>query len=158
MKAWTILYMVLLAACSQLPPSDATPNAVSLTREEVAAFVGHYDSSWNTKNVAAMESIYGKSFVYFTSVGGTSTRAQNLEVLGADYYKVLKADRSELEIIIDGNTAIVSSRWRGNGIWKDTTFNDNQRCGLVIQKQNGQLKLLSEHCVEIQGDTARAAD
>ena len=72
-----------------------------------------------------------------------------IEILAADYYKVIAATRTEVDILIDGNIAIVSSRWQGNGIFKDEPFNDNQRCGLVIQKKGKELKLLSEHCVDI---------
>lgn len=156
LKALTAL--VLLAACDRPQPAANSADMVAITPEEVKAFVAHYDSAWNSKNVAAMDTIYGRSYVYFTSVGSTTSGAANLEVLGASYYKVLKAERTDLEIVIDGNTAVVSSRWRGNGLWKDSTFNDNQRCGLVIRKQNGRLRLLTEHCVEIKGHTARAAD
>ena len=99
-----------------------------------------------------MDSLYASQYKYFTSVGGVSSRARNLEILAADYYKVISAQRTEIEISIDGNTAIVSSRWRGNGIWQGEPFNDNQRCGLVIQKQGKELKLLSEHCVDISSE------
>lgn len=130
------------------------PPDAGLTIEEVQTFVAHYDSAWNSKQVSEMDSLYGRAYVYFTSIGGITNRAANLEVLAADYYKVLQASRTELDIRIDGNTAVVGSRWQGNGLWKGTPFKDNQRCGLVIQKQQGRLKLLSEHCVEIKADTA----
>jgi ketosteroid isomerase-like protein len=146
-----LLIMAILIACNEKTPVAAAPE--SLTKEEVTTFIAHYDSSWNAKKVGVIDSSMGKEYVYFSSLGSTTSRAKSLEVLAADYYKVLQAKRSELDILIDGNTAIVSSRWQGNGIWKDTTFKDNQRCGLVIQKQQGQLKLLAEHCVEIKVDT-----
>ena len=101
------------------------------------------------KNNRVVDSLYASKYQYFTSVGGVSSRARNLEILAADYYKVIAATRTEVDILIDGNIAIVSSRWQGNGIFKDEPFNDNQRCGLVIQKKGEELKLLSEHCVDI---------
>ena len=124
----------------------------NLTQEEVLGFLNTYDHAWNTKKVKTVDSLYASQYKYFTSVGGVSSRARNLEILMADYYKLIGASRTEVQISIEGNTAIVSSRWQGNGIWKGESFNDNQRCGLVIQKQASQLKLLSEHCVDISAE------
>ncbi|WP_276484562.1 nuclear transport factor 2 family protein [Paraflavitalea pollutisoli] len=152
-----LLTLSLYTSCMQ-QSTIVTPAAENITQEEVQAFVAHYDSAWNSKQVSEMDSLYGRAYVYFTSIGGMTNREANLEVLGADYYNVLQASRTELDIRIDGNTAIVGSRWQGNGLWKGTPFKDNQRCGLVIQKQQGKLKLLTEHCVEIKADTATAAE
>ena len=144
----TIFITLLSVACGSEDRSfqDLTNN---LTKEEVITFLNTYDSAWNTKNNKVVDSLYALEYQYFTSVGGVSSRARNLEILAADYYKIIAANRTEVDISIDGNIAIVSSRWQGNGIWKDEPFNDNQRCGLVIQKKGKELKLLSEHCVDI---------
>lgn len=120
-----------------------------ISKEEVTSFLKTYDDAWNAKNSRVVDSLYSLQYRYYTSVGGISSRARNLEILAANYYKLITANRSEIDISIDGDVAIVSSRWQGNGIWKDVPFSDNQRCGLVIQKTGGGLKLLSEHCVDI---------
>lgn len=120
-----------------------------ITREEVLAFLNAYDAAWNNKNDKTVDSLYASQYRYFTSVGGVSSRARNLEILAAEYYHLTAAERTEIDIAIDGNVAIVSSRWKGNGVWQGEPFNDNQRCGLVIQKKGTQLKLLTEHCVDI---------
>ena len=124
-------------------------NKSTLTKEEVLAFVKTYDDAWNTRKRDVVDSLYASHYRYFTSVGDVSSRRRNLEILSADYYQLTSAIRSEIEITIEENTAIVSSRWRGSGTWRGTPFEDNQRCGLVIQKRGTELKLLSEHCVEI---------
>lgn len=129
--------------------SSLQASAGNLSKDEVLAFLNVYDDAWNTKKNKVVDSLYAPQYKYFTSVGGISSRARNLEILAADYYTLIAARRTEVDISIDGNTAIVSSRWQGNGIWKGEPFNDNQRCGLVIQKQGKELKLLSEHCVDI---------
>ncbi|WP_315821855.1 hypothetical protein [Paraflavitalea speifideaquila] len=105
-----LFFMATLMACNEQTPLAAAPE--SLTKEEVTAFIAHYDSSWNAKQVAVIDSSMGKEYVYFSSLGSTTSRAKSLEVLAADYYKVLQANRSELNILIDGNTAIVSSAGR----------------------------------------------
>ena len=125
---------------------------ISITTEEVIAFLKTYDDAWNLKNRSVVDSLYAPQYKYFTSVGGVSSRARNLEILAADYYKLISGSRTELDISVNGNIAIVSSRWQGTGIWKGEPFSDNQRCGLVIQKKGNKLKLLSEHCVDISSD------
>ena len=144
-KIVTTLVILFAIACK----GDSADRGSNLSKEEVIAFVNKYDEAWNTKRDKVVDSLYASQYKYFTSVGGVSSRARNLEILAADYYKLISAQRTEIEISIDGNIAIVSSRWRGNGIWQGEPFNDNQRCGLVIQKQGKELKLLSEHCVDI---------
>lgn len=148
MKLFSCFVFFAGVACKNNESSLQT-SAGNLSKDEVLAFLNTYDDAWNTKKNKVVDSLYAPQYKYFTSVGGISSRARNLEILAADYYTLIAARRTEVDISIDGNTAIVSSRWQGNGIWKGEPFNDNQRCGLVIQKQGKELKLLSEHCVDI---------
>jgi hypothetical protein len=138
---------IIVISCRNNQSPEGSVN--NLSKEEVLAFLHKYDEAWNTKQNKVVDSLYAPQYKYFTSVGGVSSRTRNLEILAADYYKLLTAKRSEIEIYIDGNTAIVSSRWQGNGLWQGESFSDNQRCGLVIQKRGKELRLLSEHCVDI---------
>lgn len=138
------LLLVSFSSCQNMADSEA-----AISKAEVLAFLHAYDAAWNKKDHKIVDSLYGTSYRYFTSVGGVSSRARNLEILVADYYRLDAAKRTEIEISVDGNTAVVSSRWKASGRWRGAPFDDNQRCGLVIQKQGSQLKLLSEHCVDI---------
>lgn len=150
-----LLFPVAIAAtlfCVACKTSKSLP-VETISREEILAFLKQYDDAWNSKNVARVDSLFGTSYTYFTSTGKVNKRAESLATLAADYYRLLNANRSEVEVFIDGNTAVVSSRWKGNGTWKGSSFTDDQRCGLIIQKQNGLMKLLSEHCVQIAKDT-----
>lgn len=142
-----LLFFCLFSCKNEGKLSESS--SADLSKEEVLAFLQKYDEAWNAKKNKEVDAIYAPQYKYFTSVGGVSSRARNLEILAADYYKLITANRTEIEIAIDGNTAIVSSRWTGNGTWKGEPFNDIQRCGLVIQKKGKDLKLLSEHCVDI---------
>lgn len=143
--------MITVVSCNSNPRAS---NNSFITKEEVLAFIKKYDTSWNNKMVSFVDSSLATSYVYFTSTGGLTTRERTLEFLGSNEYKINSADRSEIDIWIDGNTAIVSSHWKGEGVWSGGSFKDNQRCGMVIQKQNNQLKLLTEHCVEIKQDSS----
>ena len=152
-KTFPFLVILITIACNNKQESSQSLS-VNLSKEEVIAFLNIYDDAWNTKKDKVVDSLYASQYRYFTSVGGVSSRARNLEILAADYYKLIAAKRTEVDIAIDGNIAIVSSRWQGNGMWQGAPFNDNQRCGLVIQKKGKELKLLSEHCVDISTEPA----
>jgi hypothetical protein len=144
-----IITLLFVAGCS----SDSTPKpieAAMLTEAEVREFVTAYDNMWAKRDTTAMKEAIDEKYIYFTSTGKTTSRNS---IIGwftpADKYKVDTAARSEITITLNGNTAIVSSRWVGSGTFGNESFKDNQRCGLVVQKLDGRLKLISEHCVQI---------
>lgn len=148
-KLFVVLLPIFVSALLSCSQDKHLREVEGLARDEVISFLKTYDEAWKAKKSNVVDSLYAPQYKYFTSVGGVSSRARNLEILSADYYTLISANRTEVEISIEGNTAIVSSRWQGNGVWKGEPFTDIQRCGLVIQKNEKGLKLLSEHCVDI---------
>ena len=121
-----------------------------LTEAEVKDFIGKYDRLWASRDTTGMKQAMDENYIYFTSTGSTIGRTDILSWFNpVDKYQVEKAERTEISIQINGNTAIVSSRWIGNGSFGEEKFNDDQRCGLVIQKANGRLVLVAEHCTQI---------
>lgn len=134
--------------CNERSEKPAVGSA--LTEKEVIDFVNDYDNMWAKRDTNAMKEAMADNYIYFTSVGSTTDRK---EILGwfvpANKYKVDTAIRSEIAVTIHGNTAIVSSRWIGSGSFDGEKFRDDQRCSLTIQKENGEMKLISEHCTQI---------
>lgn len=121
-----------------------------LTEAEVKDFVNKYDRLWADRDTTGMKQAMDEKYIYFTSTGATIGRNDMMNwFTPADKYKIEKAERTEVSVQINGSTAIVSSRWVGNGSFDGEKFNDDQRCGLVIQKKNGRLILISEHCTQI---------
>jgi hypothetical protein len=138
----------LFAGCKNEP--DRAENKNLLTEKEVIDFIVRYDDMWAKRDTMAMKEAISENYIYFTSTGNTFNRARILSWFDpADKYKVDTATRSEISITIHDNTAVVSSRWIGSGSFSGERFNDDQRCSLVIQKENGKLKLISEHCTQI---------
>jgi len=110
----------------------------------------NYDRSWNAKDVKSLERILADDYVYFSSEGALTTRKATLEFLVSPDYKLTSVERSEMKILSQSNSvAVVSSRWKGRGMYGKEEINDDQRCGLVFVKQGGTWKLLSEHCAQI---------
>jgi hypothetical protein len=117
---------------------------------EVADFISHYDDLWSRRDTTGMKEAMAENYIYFTSVGSTTDRNKIISwFTPADKYKVDSAMRSEISVTINGNTAVVSSRWVGSGSFDGERFRDDQRCSLTILKEKGRLKLISEHCTQI---------
>ena len=149
-----IKYMVVFAfaflcfGCKEIAEKPALENA--LTEKEVRDFVSDYDNMWAKRDTAAMKEAMADNYIYFTSAGSTTDRKKILGwFVPADKYKVDTAIRSEIAVTIHGNIAVVGSRWIGSGSFDGEKFRDDQRCSLTIQKENGKIKLISEHCTQI---------
>lgn len=121
----------------------------SLQEDGVIRAVEAYDQAWNRKDATAVGRILANNYVYFSSEGAVLPRQEMLNFLRSPKYVLNGADRSELEVRRTDRTAVVSSRWKGNGTYDGKEFHDDQRCSLVLTQEGRQWKLLSEHCTQI---------
>lgn len=145
---WLLVFAVFCFGCNERFEKPPLENA--LTEKEVRNFINDYDNMWAKRDTTALKEAMADNYIYFTSVGSTTDRKKILGwFVPADKYKVDTAVRSEIDVTIHGNTAIVSSRWIGSGSFDGEKFRDDQRCSLTIQKENGKMKLISEHCTQI---------
>ena len=150
MKKWFVLLVIgsLYFGCNE--KSETSDQLNGLTEREVRDFINVYDTMWAKRDTVAMKESMSENYIYFSSTGSTSNRERVISwFTPPDKYKVDTAMRSEINVTIHGNTAIVSSRWIGSGSFDSERFSDDQRCSLTIQKENGKLKLISEHCTQI---------
>ena len=118
---------------------------------EIRQVISQYDNAWNKKDVKTVGKFLADDYIYFTSTGGLSDRKKTLDFLTSPDYKLTFVERSEIVVHNAGDTAIVSSRWKGRGTYGKEMINDDQRCGIVFVKEKKTWKLLSEHCVQIAG-------
>jgi ketosteroid isomerase-like protein len=147
MKKYILLLLStsLLVACT-----NTTSSRDQLSEKEVMDFIKHYDGLWANRDTTGMKETIADNYIYFSSTGNTTTRDRIISwFTPADKYKVDTAIRSEISITINANTAVVSSRWVGSGSFDGESFRDDQRCSLTIQKEQGKLKLIAEHCTQI---------
>ena len=122
----------------------------ALTREEVIAVIKKFDDGWQTKNLHTVDSVLAPGYVYFTQSGGTFSRANLVQTAGSQDYTLQNAERKEYHVQLFGNTAVVSTRWQGKGMYMGTPFNEDQRCSITIIKHDGKTEILSEHCTPIR--------
>ena len=150
MRKYILLFVVagFINACSDHQKEKTAEDKI--TEKEVTDFIKHYDELWAKRDTTGMKKAIAENYIYFTSTGNTTTRDRIISwFTPADKYKVDSAIRSEISVTINDNTAVVSSRWIGSGSFDGEKFKDDQRCSLTIQKENGELKLISEHCTQI---------
>lgn len=141
--------IIVLSAIVLLVGSLTVTPQTPVNTSDVLQVLKKYDAAWNKKDVEGVAQILAPDYVYFNSLGGTSTRQQTLDFLGSPDYKLTFAERTEIKSYRTGNTVVVSSRWIGKGSWRNGEINDDQRCGLVFVKMGKDWKLITEHCTQI---------
>ena len=121
-----------------------------LTREEVIAVINQFDKGWENKNLRAVDAVLAPSYIYFTQSGGTFSRDSVVQTAGSTHYALKDMSRSAFYVELYGNSAIVSSRWQGKGIYYGVPFDEDQRCSITVVKQNNKIQIVSEHCTPIK--------
>ena len=112
--------------------------------------IGKFDEGWKNKDEAIVDSVLSEHYVYFTQSGYTFNRAKLVATAGSDVYTLQNMERENFVVQIEGNTAVVSTIWKGEGYYHGEQFNDRQRCSVTIVKHNGVVKILAEHCTPIK--------
>lgn len=130
--------------------TDTKVTSDTLTETEVKDFIAQYDQKWSNRDTVALKDILDDNYIYFTSTGATSNKKESIGMFDpANNYTIEKSARSEIKVILNGNTAVVNSHWIGNGTFMGTAFNDDQRCGIVLKKTDNKIRIISENCVQI---------
>ena len=130
--------------------SIGKPDTDSLTKEEVYTVVTAFDNAWKSKIAPAVDSVLSSSYIYFTPSGNILTRDSIVATAASGTYYLSRADRIISDIQVDGNTAVVNTRWQGKGNYRGEPFDDDQRCSITVVKIDGLVKIISEHCTTIK--------
>jgi hypothetical protein len=138
----TFSCIALIVACK--------PKESPLTEEEVTTVINKFDEGWKNKDSKKVDSVISEKYLYFTQSGHTFDRNSLLATAGSNVYQLQTMEREAQTILIEGNTAVVNTVWTGKGSYHGEDFNDRQRCSITIVKNNGQVRILSEHCTPIK--------
>ena len=130
--------------------SSCTRHQTPLTKEEVIAVIEKFDDGWKNKNQKVVDSTLSASYTYFTQSGGIFSRDSVVATSGEPGYSLHDMSRTQLDITIIDNTAIVSTRWKGKGMYRGAPFDEDQRCSIVVIKKHNKVEILSEHCTPIK--------
>jgi ketosteroid isomerase-like protein len=144
MQRFTPLLLSVTLACAPTVQSEPP------TPDEIRSVINTYDAAWNRRDSARVAAVLAPDYVYFSSTGQLTPRAETLALLTSPNYVLTSAERSELQVTHAAATvALASSRWRGHGRWQGKAFTDDQRCSLVFGRTAGHWQLLAEHCTQI---------
>lgn len=124
----------------------------NITEDEVLEIIKKFDDGWRNKNLKQVDETLSPIYVYFTQSGGTFSRDSVVQTAGSAQYLLDRMDRSTFTVSLYGNTAVVSTRWKGKGIYKGTPFNEDQRCSIILIKKDSKVQILSEHCTPIKAN------
>jgi hypothetical protein len=138
-----ILFTVLFSSCRKRQ---------LLTEQEVLDVINRFDEGWKNKNLKLVDSVLAPPYIYFTQSGGLFSREGVVKTAGSDEYKLDSVWRHAIEVKLYENTAVVTTRWEGKGIYRGVPFNEDQRCSIIIIKTNNKVQILSEHCTPIKTD------
>ena len=138
-----ILFTVLFSSCKKRQ---------QLTEQEVIDVINRFDEGWKNKNLKEVDSVLAPAYIYFTQSGGLFSREGVVKTAGSDEYKLDSVKRNAIEITLYENTAVVSTRWYGRGIYRAVPFDEEQRCSIIVVKTNNKVEILSEHCTPIKTD------
>lgn len=121
-----------------------------LTEQEVISVINRFDDGWRSKNLKEVDSVLAPAYIYFTQSGGVFSREGVVQTAGSPEYSLEKMQRSAIKVQLYDNTAIVSTRWQGKGVYRGRPFDEDQCCSMVIVKKNDRVEILSEHCTPIK--------
>jgi len=136
-----IVFVVGFTACTR---------QYALTEEEAIRVIKAFDEGWRNKNLKMVDSVLAPSYIYFTQSGGTFSRGNLVLTAGSSEYTLQSMDRSAFFVQLYGNTAVVSTRWKGKGMYQGVPFDEDQRCSITIIKKSNKVEILSEHCTPIK--------
>lgn len=147
---FTVTAILLLSSLTFL---SCKKTQAPLTEQEVINVINRFDEGWRTKNLKEVDSVLAPAYIYFTQSGGTFSRDSVVQTAGSSNYILERVQRVDIIVKLYENTAVVSTRWKGKGIYRDTPFDEDQRCSVIIIKSNNKVEILSEHCTPVK--TAR---
>ena len=149
LRSWMVLApCVAISGCTG--PDAGSTTDIPLSASQVLTVVREYDAAWLRKDAEVVASLLADEFAYFSSTGGVRSREWLLEdLLGHPEYELNRAERGELDVILHGSTAVVSSRWRGVGSYAGQPVDDDQRCSVVVARQASATRIVMEHCTQI---------
>lgn len=117
--------------------------------QEIRQLVERYDNALNRKDVAVVEHLLAPEYGYFSSKGEVRSRQSLLDELLSPKYILASAERTEVKVYQTSGTAVVSSRWKGQGRYDGQPFHDDQRCSIILARDKQQWLVVSEHCTQI---------
>ena len=121
----------------------------SKAEREAAKINEEFDKAIVSRDAAAYERILADDFIFTSSDGMVTDKAQELAKVKSGDLKFESAKSDDVRVKIFGKTAIVTGRYTAKGTSKGKDFTFAERYTAVFVKRNGRWQMVSEHASEI---------
>jgi ketosteroid isomerase-like protein len=117
---------------------------------EIERLAEEWNTAWLRKDVATVERLMTKSYVYVPPNGHILDRSAMLDIITSPTYKLRRGKITEARAIeITANVAALIHRWRGAGTFEGRSFTDDHRCVTIFVKQRRRWLMAFEMCTAI---------
>ena len=141
MKQYIIVVLAILALATpgltQPKAGGADPTATLKALEEKWA------SAQVKGDTAAMQALLADSFVYTDIEGGTKTKAEMIREIKAGTLKIETAAVDDVKVMLYGDAAVVTGRWKGKGTENGKPFDDIERWTDTWVRVKGQWRCVA---------------
>ena len=113
------------------------------------AVIRELEAKWDAASLkgdtAALDALFADSFITTDSDGKVRTKAEVLAGLKSGDMKYQAAKADEIRVYLNGDTAIVSGRWKGKFTEKGKPMDVVERFTDTFVKRNGQWRCVASH-------------
>jgi len=107
------------------------------------------EEKWDAANLkgdaAALDGIFADTFITTDAEGKVRSKAEVVAALKSGDIKYQAAKADEIKVYLNGDTAIVSGRWRGKFTEKGKPMDVSERFTDTWVKRNGQWRCIASH-------------
>ena len=118
-----------------------------------------WNEAWLTKDVAAVEKMAAKDYMYVGPRGQVLRRAGILKIIRSRSYRLARGHWTEIWVsVLGSDAALVVDRFTGEGEYRGLRFTEDHRHTTVWVRRAGQWQVRLEHCSEITAGRGSEAD
>jgi hypothetical protein len=118
-----------------------------------------WNKAWLTKDVAAVERIAAKDYMYIGPQGQVLHRADILKIVRSRSYRLVRGNWTEVSVgALGSDAALVVDRFTGEGEYRGWRFTEDHRRTSVWVRRAGRWQVRLEHCSAITGGREKSGD
>jgi ketosteroid isomerase-like protein len=144
------VFRLLLPAALVSQMAAQQPSTARNDELAIRALEERWDAANLKGDAAAIDAIFADTFIMTGTDGQVRTKAEVVGELRAGNIKFQSAKTEELKVILHGDAAIVSGRWRGSYTYRDKTVNLLERFTNFYVRRLGKWQCVASHGSAIQ--------
>lgn len=137
--------LTMLGTAAAQPKSTASADEAALR-----AIEEKWDASNLKGDVAGLDSIFADRFISTNPEGKVRTKAEVIAQVKSGEIKYQTSKAEDLKIMLYGDAAVISGRWRGKFVEKGKTTDTTERFTDFFVRINGQWKCVASQASPIK--------